>query len=274
MEPIGAAASAAVVAAGKAAGEAAPGVFARLFGPSADVLGDHWATLLKQRLGNVQRVVEAADQMTSSEPGSIPPRVAARIFEDAQWADEPMMAEYLSGVLASSRTPGGTDDRGVYWSSLAARLSSDQLRLHYMIYREASEALFELDLTKVSFPYFHVFIPLDVMEDDRGWPESSAWNYFEDAVWGLVNEGLLSIDKTQTGQVASLAQQWDIDASEHNAGAVVTTSVMGFKLYRWGTGNGRTGLASKHPTQDQHFEGLPARHPALRLVDRRGFQAL
>ena len=45
------------------------------------------------------------------------------------------MAEYFGGVLASSRSQVGRDDRGVYWSSLVARLSIYQVRSHFLVYR-------------------------------------------------------------------------------------------------------------------------------------------
>lgn len=46
------------------------------------------------------------------------------------------MAEYLGGVLAGCRTPDGRDDRAVVWSGLITRLSSFQVRAHFLLYRE------------------------------------------------------------------------------------------------------------------------------------------
>jgi hypothetical protein len=46
------------------------------------------------------------------------------------------MADYLGGVLAGSQTPTGRDDRAVTWSALITRLSSFQIRAHYLLYRE------------------------------------------------------------------------------------------------------------------------------------------
>ena len=51
------------------------------------------------------------------------------------------MAEYLGGVLASSRTEMGRDDRAATYSALISRLSTYQLRLHYALYESARQAL-------------------------------------------------------------------------------------------------------------------------------------
>jgi hypothetical protein len=64
-----------------------------------------------------------------------------RIFEHDSHADEDIVVEYVSGVLASSRTEEGRDDRGVGWSSPVARMSCDQLRLHYVLYSNARAVL-------------------------------------------------------------------------------------------------------------------------------------
>ncbi|TFB15440.1 hypothetical protein E3V93_01795 [Microbacterium sp. 3H14] len=120
-----------------AAAEAAKtggGVLSRLLGPTADEMGVQLQEWYRRK--NVERVARQAEAKASTgTAGSIPPRVAAEVFEKAQWADDDFVAEYLSGVLASSRTPDGTDDRGVAWTALVGRLSADQLRLHYIMYR-------------------------------------------------------------------------------------------------------------------------------------------
>lgn len=109
-------------------------VYRRLLGPWLDDRGEA-IKLALQAKANVRKVADRATLKTAtSSAGSVPPRVAAEVFDRAQWADDEMVADYLSGVLASARTPGGNDDRGVSWAALVGRLSSDQLRLHYVLY--------------------------------------------------------------------------------------------------------------------------------------------
>lgn len=117
------------------AAKAGGGVLSRLLGPTADEMGAQLQEWYRRK--NVERVARRAEAKAGTgTAGSIPLRVAAEVFEKAQWADDQFVSEYLSGVLASSRTPGGKDDRGVTWTALVGRLSADQLRLHYIVYRE------------------------------------------------------------------------------------------------------------------------------------------
>ena len=109
--------------------------YKRLLGPSLDLLGDGIKAGLANRRSNIHKVAARADaKADTDEPGAIPSRVAAEVFDKAQWADDEFVAEYLSGVLASSRSVDGRDDRGIVWTSLVGRLSADALRLHYAVY--------------------------------------------------------------------------------------------------------------------------------------------
>lgn len=113
--------------------KAGGGVLSRLLGPTADEMGKQLLEYYQRK--NVERVVRRAEaKADTSTDGAIPPRVAAEIFDKAQWASDELVAEYLSGVLASSRSSEGDDDRGLPWTALVGRLSADQLRLHYALY--------------------------------------------------------------------------------------------------------------------------------------------
>ena len=79
----------------------------------------------------MRRAVEKVDL---AAPGGVPPRVAAAVMDQAEWADEDVVVEYLAGVLASSRTPDAKDDAGVSWVALIGRLSSLEIRMHYVLY--------------------------------------------------------------------------------------------------------------------------------------------
>lgn len=118
----------------EAASKEAGSLLGRLFGPSADVIGHHWAARLKER--NLERLLRKTEKHSANieNPGFANPRVAAQVFESASYADDEFVAEYLSGVLASSRNPSGSSDLGLNWSSLVARLPALTLRLHFMLY--------------------------------------------------------------------------------------------------------------------------------------------
>lgn len=181
---------------GAAAGEVARaggGVLSRLLGPTADEMGvqlHQWYTRK-----NVERVAKRAEAKTDTEVnGSIPPRVAAEVFEKAQWADDEFVAEYLSGVLATARTPAGKDDGAVSWTALVGRLSADQLRLHYILYRAIRilgvrrewESLSEALKDPLVIAYSNLLPAMEIPWTDEGIVR------LLDAVYGLHAEGLVS----------------------------------------------------------------------------------
>ena len=54
--------------------------------------------------------------------------------------EDQVAVEYFGGVLASSRTVEGRDDRGVAWIELIGALSTHALRTHYALYMAARSA--------------------------------------------------------------------------------------------------------------------------------------
>ncbi|MBT1584128.1 hypothetical protein [Curtobacterium flaccumfaciens] len=108
-------------------------LFGRLLGPLADEMGASLAE--KYRISNVQRVARrAARKVALDVEGAVPARVAAAVFDAAQWAEEEFVTEYLSGVLASARTSMGQDDRAVAWTALVSRMPTSAIKLHYALY--------------------------------------------------------------------------------------------------------------------------------------------
>lgn len=110
----------------------------RLFGPSADYVGSELQALVELQVTNIKRVLGKARAKLGSaidNPGSIPPRVIKAVFEEAAFTEDELGAEYLGGVLASSRSGVDRDDRGVTIVNTIRSMSTYQLRLHYLIYR-------------------------------------------------------------------------------------------------------------------------------------------
>lgn len=110
----------------------------KVLGPAADEIGNALGRATEFRLRNWGQIVERAQAKlgdAAEDPGTVPPRVAAKVLEDGSWCDDEVMQEYLAGMLAGSRNDRGGNDRGAYWADLVARLASDYLRLHYLLYR-------------------------------------------------------------------------------------------------------------------------------------------
>lgn len=168
-----------------------------MLGPPARAYGQHLARRIEfwSEDKQARRVLERAALKTdSSEPGRVPPRVAADVFEKAQWADDEFVAEYLSGVLASARTIEGKDDSAVSWTALVGRMSSDQLRMHYSLYSllrskavgTASEDIGEWEKRLLLVEYSDVLASLGWDEDDY------VQQRILDAVYGLERERLVA----------------------------------------------------------------------------------
>jgi hypothetical protein len=56
------------------------------------------------------------------------------VLEEAAYAEDALVTEYIGGVLASSRSENTRDDRAVTYLALVSRLSAYDLRLHYISY--------------------------------------------------------------------------------------------------------------------------------------------
>jgi hypothetical protein len=68
------------------------------------------------------------------EPGQVPPKVLKNILTEGYFCEDELGAEYFGGVMAASRTGVSRDDRGAAMVALIARLSTYQLRAHYIFY--------------------------------------------------------------------------------------------------------------------------------------------
>jgi hypothetical protein len=218
-------------------------LLSRLFGPSADVMGQHWADQLREK--NLSRLLKKTEHRAKKiedlgeDPGYANPRVASQVFESAQYADQGVVAEYLSGVLTSSRDAFGKDDAGVAWSNVVARLSSDQLRLHYVIYASIRPAILadppertsELHSREIVMPTNQLYIACGF----------SNMESFNDAIDGLLREGLIG----DTYRYGSHEYIWGTVSPDkeisfpHDHAAAFHLSIHGIRLLLWGTGAGR-----------------------------------
>ena len=241
MEPVlsGAALKAAEVGvkAASAAADETGSMLSRLFGPSADVIGQNWAERLRER--NLARLLKKTEAHDPSSEGFANPRVASQVFESAEYSDSEVVAEYLSGVLASSRDGSGTDDAGVAWSSVVARLSSDQLRLHYVIYASLRVAVISDPPARSNELHGKpVAMGLAELLSAAGF---STFEAFADALDGLMREGLIDTGY-RYGNVLFVFERElkkdDVVFPFENA-IRLSLSIHGLRLFLWGCGAGR-----------------------------------
>ncbi|NQU26583.1 MAG: hypothetical protein HQ567_35310 [Candidatus Nealsonbacteria bacterium] len=109
----------------------------KLLGPTADYMGGEIKGVVEKCNVNIGDIfVKAYHKLGGrvEQPGAVNPRVLKNIIEDGKFCEDELSKEYFAGVLASSRTKDGKDDRGVTNAKLVSNLSSYQIRTHYIFY--------------------------------------------------------------------------------------------------------------------------------------------
>ena len=204
----------------------ASSLLVRVLGTSADAVDEALRRYTAYQLRNVERILQRADAKSRSaeESSSVSLRVAHVLLEDGSYCDDELMADYLGGLLAGSRTPEGRDDRAVAWSKVLTSLSSLQVRAHYLLYREwaarlRTVAVYELGVDagrmqatmEVASSEFVKFLVAESEVDEN--------DAISHAIGGLARVGLLE------------------DKYLYNNDAVrVVPSIMGIELYGWAQG--------------------------------------
>lgn len=137
----------------------------KLLGPTAEYLGGELQEFTKRRIENVGKIFQNADQKLgdkSNTDGSVPPKVLKEVLNEGSYSEDELAIEYFGGVLASSRTNVGRDDRGARIAKLVARLSTYQLRSHLLIYSTIRHLFKEdgLPFNMEGRPKMQLFIPV------------------------------------------------------------------------------------------------------------------
>lgn len=214
------------------------GLLTRALGPSADMLGQALAQYTEFRLRNVGKIVGRSEKKTreSGRSGIVHPRVAHRVIEEGSFCDDAVMADYLGGVLAGSRTSGGRDDRAVVWSDLVTRLSAAQIRLHYLLYREWSIRLHaRSDVNPgTTEGRFQALMYVELMEIKRAvgieHDDSEISDVFTHSIVGLHRDGLVGEEYAHGGR------EPDSHDSPYALVLNVRPSPAGMELYGWAQG--------------------------------------
>ena len=109
----------------------------KVLGPTADYVGSEIRTLVERSNKNLGSIFSLALTKLGDRADSIgvvSPRVAKRVVDEGRFCDDELVAEYLGGVLASSKVNDDRDDRGVFYLNEISGLSAYQIRAHYLIY--------------------------------------------------------------------------------------------------------------------------------------------
>lgn len=219
----------------------------RVFGPTADYLGDELQGWVEHRIEEAKRIIEKARRKQESEPDgdeAVPPRVAKGVFEEGPYFDNELGAEYFGGILAASRTSKRYDDRGSSYVNLVSRLSSYQIAIHYLFYKSIREIYSENNLNlsdekemgkiKTFFPLVTLEVNIDIEDIGSEKYKSSLQHIF----FGLIREDLIGY--LRWGPKEELPYKDNIDRD--TSGVVFDPTALGVSLYLWAHGKGSTDL--------------------------------
>jgi len=176
-------------------------VLTRVIGPSLDYIGQELRLFTERRFESLRRIAEKADEKLGArrdEAGTVPPRLLSSLLLEGSYAEDTVAVDYYAGVLAASRTPDGKDDRGLRAASMIARLSSFQLRAHYLIYSTIHHELHGKGLglhTGDDRQRARVWMPIEAFAEAMNVHEETldqATAILEHAVSGLCTDDLIT----------------------------------------------------------------------------------
>jgi hypothetical protein len=193
---------------------------------------------------NAKRVLDKAEARLSDEArhnGPVSLRVFKEFLEQAPFIEDELTADYFGGVLASSRTGIDRDDRGAAFAQMIGRLSSYQLRAHYIIFATCKRVYDGTDAPDDDGDGSgrKVFIP------EESWCAAMGFSSRENpeilnphALNGLHREGLIHgagfADDTKKSQE-------NLNFRSSTPGLIVYPSYLGYELFLWANGLGRVG---------------------------------
>ena len=105
--------------------------------PTAKVAGKQLKALTLAGLAHLHRLMERADRRRRDlriRSGKVSPRLLPALLRSTTAADDEVMQAYFAGVLCSSISRSGRDDRGVAFIRVIDGLSTYALRAHCIVY--------------------------------------------------------------------------------------------------------------------------------------------
>lgn len=234
---------------------------AKLLGPTADYLGERLGDLTRRRVESIGRIFSNAsgklgDQLDA--PGQVSPRVLRTVMNEGSYCEDSVAVEYLGGVLASSRTEHGRDDRGVRMARLVDNLSTYQLRTHYLLYSSIAKLF---SGSQCSFAtnderrMMRIFLPMQGYANSMGFSQEE-WDNPQilSHIWhGLSSDGLID-GSWQFGNQESFKT---VFTEAPSAGLLCSPSSLGAELFLWAFGHGHAPLEYLFSTAlDSCIDGL------------------
>jgi hypothetical protein len=168
---------------------------------------------------------------------AVPPRVLRDILNDGSYRDDELTASYYGGILASSRSGIPRDDRGAAFTALLARLTTYQLRAHYILYRTIN-ALYSTTNRNLQSSDGRTacctFVPMqDYMTAMKPEPGEPLSVFAAHVLFGLQREALIG-QEFGFGSHEELKKRFpDADSG----GLLFEPFALGIELFLWASGN-------------------------------------
>ena len=214
----------------------------KLLGPTAEYLGGELKSFAQRRVENVRNIFsnavsKLADRINS--PGQVPPKVLKAIIDDGSYAEDPVALEYFGGVLASSRTEVGRDDRGARLVKIVDDLSAYQIRTHFLLYSTVAHLFsntgkqFGLSQNRAEM---EVYLPYEGYAESMGFTQAEWSNpQILTHIWhGLFSDDLIE-NRWRFGNQKSLQE---IAKDVPGDGIICQPSGLGAELFLWAFGHG------------------------------------
>ena len=213
---------------------------AKLLGPTAEYLGEGLRDLTQRRVESIGRMFSNASKKLGGrleQSGEVPPTVLRTVLNEASYREDQLSVEYFGGVLASSRTEHGRDDRGSRMIMVVDGLTSYQMRTHYLIYSSLSRLFsgsgkrFETTQDRAQM---RIFLPAREYVDSMEFTEDEWFNpQMLHHIWhGLSSDDLIE-GEWRFGGAESLRSLFP--GAPHD-GFVCTPSTLGAELFLWAFG--------------------------------------
>jgi len=244
----------------------------KVLGPTAEYLGAKTAGLVEKCDVNLDGIFARAYKKLGTradEPGAVSARVLRHVVEDGRFVEDELIAEYYGGMLASSKTPAGTDDRGLPHLSRVKAMSVYQIRLHFLVYLsmlrtfrgESTNVGDNAERTKLK-----IFIPYTSLQKAlQADPPEAFFSVFTHSINGLYSDGLVHF--FSYGDVNHLKKAF---ANAPEPGLVVEPTFLGAELFLWATGSAQPdGHAFLFADDSKIEQTIPVERTAIRVTAAR-----
>ena len=237
-------------------------ILTKILGPSAEYIGGEVAGFVEKCNINLNTIFNCAHRKLGNrleEEGTVNSRVLKHVLDEGRFCEDQLTAEYYGGILASSKTDTGRDDRGVAVTATLNLLSTYQIRAHYLCYYlfHKLHQKSELTLGRQNNE-MKIFIPASVYEAAMDFTDNEIpSDIVTHSIVGLVRQGLLYSDYS-IGSLESMQKQY---SNAQEQGIIVAPTTIGSEMFFWGLGfKGSTGY-------ELTKQGLDIGEPSIVISD-------